>query len=286
MMIHLAAALFLLAGPALAVPPAEKEFDSLIAKTVIKTMGNTPEAAPAVCEEWRARLPEGSQKYLNAYFEACLGYAAAPAGPGVKPAACAHYQRAVQIWRETPPPKDEEDSRLRRARDMALWKEAAATHCPADPAAAKPAPIPDIPGGIVETQEGVSFELPAGWSVDSFDLAVGATNLKGPEGYKMLVARTNTSGSAYPEIEKLRDGRELQTSFNQELNVLFARIIMKDAGVRFALRRAAPDVMEKERAFTWVRAVASSVSVLGPRRCIGECPPGTVRPKKKTGAKK
>jgi len=286
MIIHLAAALSMLAGPAQALPPIEKEVETVIAKAVIETIDGKIDAARAVCEGWRARLPEGSPKYLNAYFEACLAYAAAPAGPGVKPVACPHYQRAVQIWRETPPPKDAEDSRLRRARDMKLWREAAVMHCPADPAAAKPAAIPDIPGGIVETQEGISFELPAGWSVAEFNDAIGATDLKGPDDHRLFMERMTSAVPAYSEVEKLPDGREFQTDFNQEYNMLLARVILKDGVVRFAFRRKGSGVVEKERAVGWVRAIASSVKVLGPRRCIGECPPGTVRPKKKSGAKK
>lgn len=283
--------LILLCRPARALPPEEKEMLAVLGKTVVQMIYGTQDTARAECEAGRAKLTEASPKYLGAYVESCLALAAAPFGPGKKPASCAYYQRALRIWKDNPPPKDDDDSRIARANRRQEWRKAVQEHCPEDAQAepkAKPAPIPHVPGGIVETQEGISFELPEGWSVDKFDDISGWTNLKGPDGYFMRVERSGLGGYAdYPDKENLPDGRELQTEYKPFLPktksfVLYARLMLKDECVRLGITRIkSEEGVEKDRGFAWLRAVASSVKVLGPRLCIGDCPPGRVKPKAK-----
>lgn len=265
---------------------------AMLGKTVAQMIYGTPETARAACEAGRAELTDASPKYLGAYVEACLALAAAPTGPGKKPAACAYHQRALKIWKENPPPKDDDDSQIARASRQREWRLAAEKDCPEDPGEKtkpKPAALPEIPGGIVETQEGLSYELPDGWTVRSFSDISGSANLKGPDGYMMTVERSGLDGySGYPDKEKLPDGREMQTEFKPFLpqtksnHVLYARIMLKDECIRFGMTRMqSAEGVGKDRGFDWLRAVASSARVVGPRRCIGDCPPGTVRAKTK-----
>lgn len=263
----------------------------MLGKAVVQMIYGTQDTARAACEAGRAGLTDASPKYLRAYVESCLALTAAPFGPEKKPAACAYHQRALRIWKENPPPKDDDDSRIARATRQREWRQAAAKDCPEEPRsepAAKPAAIPVIPGGIVETQEGLSFELPDGWAVDQFDDVSGWANLKGPDGYVLRVERTGLGGySDYPDKEKLPDGRELQTEYKLFLPktksfVLYARLMLKDECIRFGMTRMqSEEGVEKDRGFGWLRAVASSAKITGPRLCIGDCPPGTVRPKAK-----
>lgn len=294
MKLLLALSLVFLCPPARAYPPEEKEMRSTLGKAVVKMLTGSQEAARAECEAGRAKLTEKSPKYLGAYIEACLALAAAPTGPGKKPASCAYYQRAVRIWKDNPPPKDNDDLRIERANKQNEWRNAAEKHCSDSPSKAemKPVSIPRVPGGVVETQEGLSFELPDGWSVEKFDEVSGWAFLKGPDDYEMRVERTGSGADAdYPERETLPDGRELRIEFKPFLagaknHVLFARVMLKDERIQIGMTRMkAAEGVEKERGLSWLRALASTAKVTGPRRCIGDCPPGKVRPKKKAAKK-
>lgn len=294
MRLSIALSLILLRLPAHALPPDEKAMVSSLGNAIGQMITGTQETARAACEAGRTQLTDQSPKYLGAYVEACYAFTAAPLGPGKKPASCAYYQRALQIWKDNPPPKDDDESRISRAKRRKDWRKFAEENCPETAASkAKPVSVPHVPGGIVDTAEGLSFELPDGWSVKSFDEVTGSAFLVGPDDYSMGVSRDGLSGySEYPDKESLPDGRELQTEYKPFLDkttnmVLYSRVMLKDECVRIGITRLkAKDVgVEKDRGFAWLRAVASSVKITGPRRCIGDCPPGKVRAKK-TAAKK
>lgn len=264
----------------------------MLGKTVVQMIYGTQDTARAACEEGRAKLTGESPKYLGAYVEACLAVTAAPFGPALKPASCAYYQRAIQIWKDNPPPKDDDDSRIARAVRRREWQESLEKNCPGEfPPMAKPAAISQVPGGVVETQEGLSFELPDGWSVEHFSDISGWASLAGPDGYSMRVERSGLGDYGdYPDKEKLPDGRELQTEYKPFLKsksyVLYTRLMLKDECINIGLTRLKSDEgVEKDRGFAWVRAVAASAKITGPRRCIGDCPPGKVRAKKKAAKK-
>lgn len=288
MKLILTLALAFLYRPVQALPPEEKEMVSTLGKAVVQMFSGKQDDARAACEAGRAKLTDASPKYLGAYIEACHALAAAPPGPEKKPVTCAYYERALKIWKDTPPPKDDDESRITRANRRKEWRDALEKHCPENhPAKPKPADIPHVPGGVVETQDGLSFELTDGWSVDKFDEVTGWAYLKGPDGYMMRVERTGLGGySEYPDKEKLPDGRELETDYkpflpNTKSYVLYARLMLKDECIRFGITRMKSDEgAEKDRSFAWVRAIASSAKISGPRRCIGDCPPGKVRAKK------
>lgn len=289
----LALSLVFLCRSAQALPPEEKEMMSTLGKAFGQLMSKNQDGARAKCEEGRAKLTDASPKYLRAYIEACHALASGPLGPEKKPASCAYYQRALQIWKDSPPPKDDDDSRIARANRKKEWREALEKNCPEDyPAKPKAAAVPHVPGGVVETPEGLAFELPDGWRVDKFDDITGWAYLKGPDDYAMRVERTGLGGyEEYPDKETLPDGRELETEYKPFLagaknHVLFARVMLKDECIRLGISRIkSDDGVEKDRGFAWVRAVAASAKITGPRRCIGDCPPGKVRAKTKAAKK-
>lgn len=293
MKLFLAFSLAFLVRPAQALPPAEKEMLSMLGKTVAQMIYGTQDTARAACEEGRAKLTGESPKYLGAYIEACLALTAAPFGPALKPASCAYYQRAIQIWKDNPPPKDDDDSRIARAVRRKEWQESLEKNCPEDfPSKTKPAAVPQVPGGVVETQEGLSFELPDGWRVEKFDEVTGWAFLKGPDGYAMRVERAGLGGYAeYPDKETLPDGRELQTEYKLFLagaknHVLYARVMLKDECIQLGMTRIqSEEGVEKKRGLSWLRGVAASTKITGPRRCIGDCPSGKVRAKTKAAKK-
>lgn len=288
----LALSLAVVCPPARALAPADKEMLAVIGKSFGKLLFGGQEAARAVCEEGRAGLEEKSPKYLSAYIEACVGLSASPRGPGKKTASCPYFRRALQIWKENPPPKDDDDSRITRSLKRAEWENFLAENCDEEAAAraaakpAKAAPIPRIPGGIVETQEGLSYELPPGWSVRRFDAVSGWTIIEGPDRYTIDIVRSSKDDyDAYPDQEKLPDGRALETEYKEFIPrsrnfMLNGRLMLEKGYVELScVRSDSPEGVDKERCLAWVRAVAGSVKVLGPRRCIGDCPPGTVKAK-------
>jgi hypothetical protein len=125
----LLAAILLAAAPAFAAPDLEKEMMVATGKAVAKMIFGTKEEARAECEAGRAQLSAKTPKYLAAYVEACVALTVSPFGPEKKPESCPYYRRAVDIWRDSPPPKASDEVALKRAGKLKQWKDAVAG-CP------------------------------------------------------------------------------------------------------------------------------------------------------------
>ncbi|MDF1590785.1 MAG: hypothetical protein P1P89_04650 [Desulfobacterales bacterium] len=104
---------------------------SATGKATVKMIYATMEEARTECEAARALLPDTAPKYLFAYVEACLGLTASKFGPHKKPESCPYYQRAIDIWRDNPPPADNDEIALKYAAKLKEWKDSVAQNCPA-----------------------------------------------------------------------------------------------------------------------------------------------------------
>jgi hypothetical protein len=285
----LLAATLLAAAPAVAAADLEKEMTAATGKAVSKMIFGTQEEARAECEAGRAQLSTRTPKYLAAYIEACVALTVSPFGPGKKPDSCPYYQRAVDIWRDSPPPKSSDDVALSRARKLKQWKDAIAESCPTAAAAkAKPTPIVVPEGATVETLEGISYVMPGGWTVENFDETGGHANFENDTlKYGLLVERkaANDKGD-YTEKEPLSSGRTFEWEHKEFIKgsgfyVFYARVKFDDAIVNIGMSssdKADNDGVDKTTALDIARKLAESIKVLGPRRCIADCGPGEITP--------
>lgn len=279
----------LTAGVASASPDLEKEMLTATGKAFAKVLFGTAEEARAECEAGRAQLKPGSPKFLAAYVEACLALTVAKPGTEKKPATCPYYRRAIDIWRKTPPPKAEDEVALKRARQVKQWKESLSTNCPeAGLVAAKPKPIAVPAGATVETLEGISYVMPAGWMVEKFDDVDGHGYFKQAEaGLGLLVERRAvTDVGEYTQSEVLKSGRSFEWVHREFIDgsgfyVFYARVKFDTAIVNIGLSATGKENksgIDKDTALTLARNLAESVKLLGPRRCIGDCGPGKITP--------
>lgn len=281
----------LTASPAFAAADLEKELMVATGKAMAKMMfGDKRDEARAECEAGRARLSPGAPKYLSAYVEACLAYTVSKFGPHKKPETCPYYQRAIDIWRDNPPPRDNDEIALQYAEKLKQWKDALAENCPsaAAPATAKMAPIVVPEGATVETLEGISYVMPGGWTVEEFMPVGGSAYFENSAlKYAMAVEReaANDSDDIYSERETLRSGRMFAWKYGEVFDgyyALYARVKFDDANVDIGISSAkdGPDagVVDKTTALGIARKLAESMKVLGPRRCISDCGAGTVTP--------
>ena len=232
-------------------------------------------------------------KYLSAYIQACFAMMALEFGPHKKPESCPYYQRAIDIWRENPPPRENDEIAVKRADLLKKWKDALAEHCPSaaaptTAAAAKQRPIPVPEGATVETLEGISYVMPGGWAVEEFDETGGNATFKNDAlKYVLLVERKAADDPGdYEEKEPLGSGRILEWRHMELIDgsgfyVFYARVKFDDAYVNIGMSssdKASNDGVDKATALGIARTVAESMKVLGPRRCIAECGPGTITP--------
>lgn len=291
-MIFSAALLF--AVPAQALPPAEAALMAETGKAVVARLTNSREAAMAICEASRGLITPASPKYLAFYPERCLATFAEEGGV-MGGARCPHYASAIATWTVSPPPIDrsDEDAALDRARFLRQIKSDYAAYCGANP----PGPLKfdanamlmvPMSGAVLRTQEGLSYALPAGFGVRSFDPITGAANMRNPiTNADLNVARQNrntgyTAEHGYADKETVAPGVELEWEYVDFLPgvssyVMHGRVALPTAYISINLGnlKAAAGI-DKTEGLAAMRTIAKSVKVTGPRLCIGECKAGSL----------
>ena len=168
-------AMLLAVAPAWAYPKLESRMlDATVDALMKSSFGNDADGARAGCVAAKSLLTAKTPKYLAAYSEICFALASPSDGNGQK-RMCPNYLRAIEIWRATPPPIDDEDTALKRAGLFHSWKSFAAKNCGAPLASTRTdmGPITSIfPGSRLKTQDGLSYIVPDGWTIESFDETV------------------------------------------------------------------------------------------------------------------
>ncbi len=282
----------LLAVPsAWAYPPAEETVIAATVKAELKGIFESPQAGAAACEAARSLIAAGAPKYLAMHVERCLGLVT-PAGAHAE--RCAHYQSALAIWKASPAPidLDDDDSGIVRAQFVREMKQDVAAGCnEADkPADTDPDRLLIAPkaGAVLTTQEGLSYALPDGFGVRSFDPDSGLANLRNPTTHMIIRVERSSLHSAstialkFPEREILAPGVLLEWDYKEFLPgtgayVLYGRITLPTAYVVLGVTtygKSSPKGVDKATGLSVLHRIAQTVRVTGPRRCIGECGPG------------
>lgn len=272
----------LVASPAFADDDLEEKVVAATGKAVDKMIFGPKEEAPVQCEIARNLLPASAPKYLFAYVEGCLGFTEAALGN--KPEACRHYQSAIETWRKNPPPATNDEIALEHASTLDGWKSVAGRSCPsAGPStvrASEPPPIA-LPGGAtVATLEGISYVMPDGWALAKFNEIGGSAyfdNSTLKYGLKIERLAVDHPGAEGVEAERetLRSGHVLE--WHATSNYLDAYVKFDDAVVYISFFSIETSV-DQATALGLARQIAESMKVLGPRRCIEDCGPGTITP--------
>lgn len=257
-----------------------------IGKAFAAYLLQTGEDAGVHCEQASALLTGKPPTYLNAYIEECRAIVSLIHDKGEKNAKrCTLYTKAIDIWRTSPPPRNDEDAALTRAGRLVSWKDAAAKACgtPRPPRRALAVAVPD--GAMVETQEGIAYTMPGGWTVSRYDEVSGAAEFRhGGLNYVMSVARATKATTGYPNTDTLANGRTIQWEHGELIkgvggSAFFAVIALDEGRIYVGITSLSKDVkVDRETAMAIVRRIATDAKVLGPRRCIGECRDGTVTP--------
>lgn len=279
-------------------PDLEQELKAATGRAVGAVIFDTQAAAIAICEDARKLILPDSPAYLNFHIERCLAAVAEP--PGVNGGErCPHYRAEIAIWQASPPPIDpnQEDAAITEARFLREAKAEVAKYCspgvePPPPRDPKAMLIEPSPGGVLETLEGLAYALPDGFGVSRFDPDSGAADLRDPASDVIIsVARKGlndhfTSTSDYPQRETMASGAVLAWEYIEFIPgsgsyVLYGRVTLPGAyvvlGGTTGLTSTRSSV-DKEAGLAAFRAIAATVRVTGPRRCIGECGPGALKP--------
>ncbi len=292
------AALCLLAVDAAAdEPDLEQELRMATGKAVAAVIFDSQAAAVAICEDARKLIRPDSPAYLGFHIERCL--AAVAELPGVNGGErCPHYRAEIAIWQASPPPVDpsQEDAAIAEARFLREAKADLAKYC--SPGTEPPPPrdpnamlIQPLAGGVLETQEGLVYSLPSGFGVSRFDPDSGAADLRDPNSDVVIsVTRKGrsdrfTSSSDYPQRETMPSGAVLAWEYTEfvpgsGVYVLFGRVTLPDAYVVLGSATGPTSTshsVDKAVGLQAFRAIAATVRVAGPRRCIGECGPGALK---------
>lgn len=272
----------LVASSAFASAELEKQIVEATGKAVDKMVFGPKEDARAQCEIARKLLPATAPKYLSAYVEGCLGFTAAALDK--KPEACRHYQRAIEIWRKTPPPATNDEIALNHATKLKSWKSIAGRTCPSVTAsivaASAPTPIA-VPGGAtVATLEGISYVMPGGWALTKFNETGGYayfdnSTLKYSLSVKRKAVDHPGAGGVKVERETLNSGHVLE--WHASSNTFDAYVKFDDALVIISFWSIETRI-DQATALDLARQIAESMKVLGARRCIADCGPGTITP--------
>ena len=295
----IAATMLVGALPAVAETPIEDALMSATGKAFADSLFKDSAAGIAGCESARKLIKPGMPAYLNFYIERCLATVAEPGGV-MGGARCPHYRKVIAIWKATPPPIDrkDEDAAISRARYLRNAKEEVARYCTTgaspppkyDPEAMLIQPL--AAGGRIQTQEGLSYPLPRGFGVKSFNPDSGLAMLRDPAAdLDLRVERKGlndrfTRGSNYPDKETMPSGAVLAWEYIEFIPgsgsyVLYGRVTLPTAYVVLGIStgsRSGVKSVDKEAGLAAFRAIARGVKVIGPRRCIGNCGPGTVKP--------
>jgi len=246
----IAATMLVGALPAVAETPIEDALMSATGKAFADSLFKDSAAGIAGCESARKLIKPGMPAYLNFYIERCLATVAEPGGV-MGGARCPHYRKVIAIWKATPPPIDRKDE------DAAI-----------------------------------SYPLPRGFGVKSFNPDSGLAMLRDPAAdLDLRVERKGlndrfTRGSNYPDKETMPSGAVLAWEYIEFIPgsgsyVLYGRVTLPAAYVVLGIStgsRSGVKSVDKEAGLAAFRAIARGVKVIGPRRCIGNCGPGTVKP--------
>jgi hypothetical protein len=272
----------LIASPALAADDLEKQIVAATGKAVDKMIFGPKEEAPVQCEIARKLLPSSAPKYLSAYIEACLGFTEAALGK--EPEACRHYQSAIETWRKNPPPATNDEIALKHVTTLEGWKGIVGRSCPsAGPStvrASEPTMIAVPEGATVATLEGISYVMPGGWALAKFNETGGYAYFNNSTlKYNLRIERKAVD---HPGAEGVEAERETLSSghvleWHAESNSLAAYVKFDDAVVYINFFSIETRV-DQETALDLARQIAESLKVLGSRRCIEDCGPGTITP--------
>ena len=150
--------------------------------------------------------------------------------------------------------------------------------------------LPTAAREVVTTQQSVAYDLPEGWTVARWTEKTGEAQLKNAKsGNLITVERYGTSDPpSYAHNEAIGTDRILTWEYaDSPLTpgdiTLSGNVSFTDAkvGARIVVFVASSDLkgIDKDAAMTALRTIASSVKILGPRKCWppGECPPGEVK---------
>jgi hypothetical protein len=264
----------------------ESKMKQAVARSAVSLVFTGADAALAHCNAAKALLTAGTPKYLAAYSEICfIGTAKKGAGPGNEGLSCPHYLRAIEIWRVSPPPMDDEDMAIARAGLLKSWRTFAAKHCgtPDPTARTDMGPIaPVAPGSRLETQEGISYLIPDGWTVVQFYEHSGAARLTDASRvYSIEVKRSGVNDKEdYTNTETLRSGLVLEWK-HYELRKGVAHLMQARAKLpagyleMYVTVRELKTGVDRDVGLKLIRGVAESAKIVG-KRCLGNCGPGKI----------
>jgi hypothetical protein len=139
-------------------------------------------------------------------------------------------------------------------------------------------------GQSVETEEGIAYALPDGWSVKSYSKRDGsATLVHGASGATMLVQRYGLTGKRDPYSNKvpLPEGRTLEWQYQTILvsPLFLGRVTLAEAHIEMSATAKDPKGRVPEQiGLAAMRQIAQTARVTGPRRCTGsDCKDGVVK---------
>lgn len=148
-------------------------------------------------------------------------------------------------------------------------------------------------GQTVETEEGIAYALPDGWSLQWFSKSNGSTMfIHKPSGANLLVSRRGIAGKKPdPHAKKLplANGRTLEWQYSgvempgsYTRHFLVGRVSFPDAYIEMSATRDDMKTRVPENiGLPAMRQIAETVSVTGPRRCWGsDCKLGVVKDNK------
>jgi hypothetical protein len=289
-MIRLLALAFVALGAASAAhaqTSLESKMRQAVGKAMVSLIFTSHAAALADCNASKALLTADTPKFLAAYSESCFAVAARKrAGPGNDELSCPYYLRAIEIWRVSPPPMDNEDAAIDRASLLKVWRTYAAKYCgtPDPTTRTDMGPIaPVAPGSRLETQEGISYRVPDGWTVERFYDDSGSALLKDASGvYFIDVKRSGVKDKDdYSNTETLRSGQVLEWKHYEWLkksgdHVTRGRVKLPAGYLKlYVTARGLKAGVDKDVSLKLIRVIADSAKIVG-KRCIGNCGPGKI----------
>lgn len=145
-------------------------------------------------------------------------------------------------------------------------------------------------GQTVETEEGIAYALPDGWSLQWFSKSNGSTMfIHKPSGANLLVSRRGIAGKkpdTHANKLPLANGRTLEWQYSTvempgsyTRHFLVGRMSFPDAHIEMSVTRDDMKSRVPEKiGLPAMRQIAQTVSVTGPRRCLGsDCKLGVVK---------
>jgi hypothetical protein len=272
-------------------PKLESQMLQMLGKAVVKSLiDQDADATRAECVAGKALLTAKAPKYLAAYVEECFSIAAAPAGPGHEQLRCPHYLSTIGIWRASPPPMDDDDLAIARNGRLNGWMSYATKNCgaPAAPKRTDMGPIATIASGSrLQTQEGLSYLVPDGWTVGGFGATSGEAYLMhAGRSQRLHLSRVSLKHTGdYTDKSALPGGRVLEWKYYEGIPKsgvynMSGRAKLQGAYIDFYVMRdagaPAGSSVDKDFALETLKTIAASAKIEGTRACIGDCGPGTI----------